>query len=181
MFFLGWHQMFLTLTTAVYICWRKLGYPVGVQYLQLFLQVLAVFLLSPNKKNPKICQYLHGHGIHVLQLYIANPCIYWVCSHHEPNVGKFAVPFTLITWDPMGKRFWVIHRYVSTQFVGVHQFWYFSHVNSSQISSTFEEFEGTRLWNMINIQPDRRAQDFSRWLLGGECLWFNRFQTDDSG
>lgn len=134
-----------------------------------------------QQKNPKNCQYLHGHGIHVLQLYIANPCIYWVCSHHEPNVGKFAVPFTLITWDPMGKRFWVIHRYVSTQFVGVHQFWYFSHVNSSQISSTFEEFEGTRLWNMINIQPDRRAQDFSRWLLGGECLWFNRFQTDDSG
>ena len=120
-----------------------------------------------QQKNPKNCQYLHGHGIYVLQLYIANPCIYWVCSHHEPNVGKFAVPFTIITWDPMGKRFWVIHRYVSTQFVGVHQFWYFSHVNSSQISSTFEEFECTRLWNMINVQPDRRAQDFSRSLLGG--------------
>ena len=48
--------------------------------------------------------------------------------------------------DPMGKRF-----YVSTQFAGVHQFWYVSNVNSSQIGSTFEEFEGTRLWNMIKF------------------------------
>lgn len=82
--------------------------------------------------------------------------------------------------DPMGKRFWLIHRYVRTQFAYVHQFWYFSKVNSPQISSTFEEFEGTRLWNMIKINQIEGHKTSQGVYLVGECLWFNRFQTDDS-
>lgn len=55
---------------------------------------VAVFLISPNKKS-KNGQF--GHGIQVLQLLLQLAFTgYAACSHHEPNVGKFAAPFTIL-------------------------------------------------------------------------------------